>query len=125
LPPVLVAHPRPPCSPYTTLFRSLQSLIDAFNGERDRGARVALVVADRPCGALERASHTGIEHTLIDARALSADDLAITTLAALAGARIDVVATQGTFGLVPPRADSGFGARLPTSTRLCLRRSAA
>lgn len=80
---------------------NLQSLIDAFNGERDRGARVALVVADRPCGALERASHAGIEHTLIDARALSADDLAITTLAALAGARIDVVALAGYLRLVP------------------------
>lgn len=91
---------------------NLQALIDAFNGARDRGARVALVVADRPCGALDRAQRAGIEHTLIDTRALGPDDVAMTTLAALAGARIDLVALAGYLRLIPPAVVERYRGRM-------------
>lgn len=80
---------------------NLQSLIDHFNGVRDRGAHVALVVADRPCGGIERARAAGIEQSIIDARRESPDDMAMTMLAALDGAAIDVIALAGYLRLVP------------------------
>ncbi len=80
---------------------NLQALIDQFNGEQARGARVALVVADRPCGALERADRAGIERSLIPVRGVDAHELALATLTALEGAAIDVVALAGYLRLVP------------------------
>src|SRR5690606_32967039 len=74
---------------------NLQALIEQFNGERPRGARVALVVADRPCAALERADQAGIERSLIPVRGVDPEELALATLAALDGAAIDLVALAG------------------------------
>jgi formyltetrahydrofolate-dependent phosphoribosylglycinamide formyltransferase len=80
---------------------NLQALIDHFNGERERGARVALVIADRPCGAIERAERAGIEHSIIDPRTRAPDELVLTLLAALDAAAIDLIALAGYLRLVP------------------------
>lgn len=91
---------------------NLQSLIDHFNGERDRGARIALVIADRQCGGIERAARAGIEHSVIDARALPPDELAITMLAALDAAAIDLIALAGYLRLVPAAVVEQFRGRI-------------
>lgn len=80
---------------------NLQALIDRFNGERDVGARVALVVSDRSCDALDRADRGGIERVLIPARGAEPEQLAFATLAALDAAAIDVIALAGYLRLVP------------------------
>lgn len=80
---------------------NLQALIDRFNGEREVGARVALVIADRPCDALERADRAGIERVLIPARGAEPEQLAFATLAALEAAAIDLIALAGYLQLVP------------------------
>lgn len=80
---------------------NLQALIDWFNGERAASARIALVVADRECRALERADHAGIERSLIPVRGADPEELALATLAALDGAAIDVIALAGYLRLVP------------------------
>lgn len=80
---------------------NLQALIDRFNGERDVGARVALVVSDRDCSALERADRAGIERVLVPARGVDPEQIAFATLAALDSAAIDVIALAGYLRLVP------------------------
>ena len=80
---------------------NLQALIDWFNGARASSARVALVVADRECGALERADHAGVERSLIQVRGANPDEIALATLAALEGAAIDVIVLAGYLRLIP------------------------
>ena len=80
---------------------NLQALIDWFNGARASSARVALVIADRDCGALERADRAGIERSLIQVRGADPEEIALATLAALEGAAIDVIALAGYLRLIP------------------------
>ncbi len=80
---------------------NLQALIDWFNGARASSARVALVIADRDCGALERADRAGIERSLIQVRGADPEEIALATLAALDGAAIDVIALAGYLRLIP------------------------
>lgn len=80
---------------------NLQALINWFNRDRAAGARVALVIADRECRALERADRAGIERSLIPVRGIEPEELALATLAALEGAAIDIVALAGYLRLVP------------------------
>lgn len=91
---------------------NLQALIDRFNGPRDIGARVGLVVADRPCGALDRAGRAGIERALISVRGADPGEVTLATLAALDGAGIDVIALAGYLRLVPATVVERFRGRI-------------
>jgi formyltetrahydrofolate-dependent phosphoribosylglycinamide formyltransferase len=91
---------------------NLQALIDHFNGTHQSGARIALVIADRACAALERADAAGIERSLIPVRGADPDELALATLAALEGAAIDVVALAGYLQLVPAPVVERFRGRI-------------
>ena len=91
---------------------NLQALIERFNGAREAGARVGLVVADRPCGALERADRAGVERALISVRGVEPAEVTLATLAALEGAGIHVIALAGYLRLVPAPVVERFRGRI-------------
>ena len=91
---------------------NLQALIDAFNGERATNARVALVISDRPCAALERADTAGIERVVIPVRGVEPDEIALATLVALESAAIEVVALAGYLRLIPAPVVERFRGRI-------------
>ncbi len=91
---------------------NLQALIDHFNGARDAGAHIALVVSDRACVAFERAGSAGIERALIPVRGVDPAQLTLDTLAALESARIEVIALAGYLRLVPAAVVERFRGRI-------------
>ena len=73
---------------------NLQSILNAADGGFLKGVEPALVVVDRPCGALEGAAATGIETVLLD-RNLPGNGLSVELGRLLAGRNIDMVALAG------------------------------
>lgn len=72
---------------------NLQALLDA-GAAGELGARVALVLADRTCGALDRAAAAGVEYRLLD-RCTLREGLSRAVGEALEEQRIDLVALAG------------------------------
>ena len=81
---------------------NLQALLDHFNGDVSRGARVALVVSDREgAGAPARASAAGVTAELIAVTGRAPADVGRDTLLALAAHDIDLIVLAGYLRLVP------------------------
>lgn len=82
---------------------NLQALLDRFNQKDvDAGARVVLVISDRPgAGALERARGAGVETVVTPVQNRPVDLVARELLASLDGADVDLVALAGYTRLVP------------------------
>jgi phosphoribosylaminoimidazolecarboxamide formyltransferase/IMP cyclohydrolase len=70
------------------------------------GGRIVLVVADRPCTALDWAAEQGIDTALVP----DGDDA--TLAEALAGARLDVVVLAGYMRIVGPAVLAGYAGRI-------------
>lgn len=82
---------------------NLQALIDRFNNkEYDAGARVVLVITDRPnAGALERARQAKVDAVVTPVKDRPVDLVARELLASLDGADIDLIALAGYVQLIP------------------------
>ena len=81
---------------------NLQALLDHFNGDVSRGARVSLVVCDRAgAGALTRASAAGVASVVIPVTGRTPGDVGRDTLQVLAEHDISLIVLAGYLRLVP------------------------
>ncbi|HEX6693067.1 MAG TPA: phosphoribosylglycinamide formyltransferase [Longimicrobiales bacterium] len=81
---------------------NLQALLDHFNGDVSRGARVSLVVCDRAGAvALTRAADAGVASALIPVTGRAPGDVGRDTLQVLAEHDISLIVLAGYLRLVP------------------------
>lgn len=81
---------------------NFEALLESERAAGDTATwRTVLLVADRPCGAVERARDAGIDTRVVPVSGRPAEDVAADTVAALEAARVDVVFLAGYLRLVP------------------------
>jgi phosphoribosylglycinamide formyltransferase 1 len=91
---------------------NLQALLEHFNGETGRLARVKLVIASRPgIGALDRASAAGVSTAIVDPR-LHSDGGGAELLRVMGEHEVDIVILAGYLHLVPGEVVERFRGRM-------------
>lgn len=79
-----------------------EAVMEAVERGQIRDAIVAVVIADRPAGVLERARHHGVTGLLVDRRNLGKGSFDVALRAALEDNRIDVVVCAGYLSVLEP-----------------------
>lgn len=79
-----------------------EAVMDAVEHGQIRDAVVAVIIADRPAGVLERARRHGVKGLLVDRRSLGTSSFDAVVRATLEDNRVDVIVCAGYLSVVDP-----------------------